>query len=216
MRKLSLYGLIIGFAIATVVSTSGCAKKTIVVVKNTQNTSVMPEFGTNENITIDWDQVKEDCKDALNQDDYPHGSYLDFAVHEEEKTIELIWPMTNDSNQEEAIDYGEAYIKAFNDAAAIQDFSIAKSTDDYYGGLWDTYRINLQVYAEKNIMNSENYYVNQIIDKGTDDAVLPQIMDIATSASDESATDKASTVKESSSKDKAQVDKTTEETTVKQ
>jgi|GEM_PF-502441 len=150
-------------------SVTGCAKRTIVVSQHDNN----PQGAIPKNIKIDWDQVKTDCESVLDKETYPHGSYLDFAVHDEQKVIELIWPMTEDANQLESLDYGKAYIRAFNDAVATQDPSYAFSTDSYYGGLWDKYGIDLQLYKESVILYPDKYFVNQVMDPGSNDPVLP-------------------------------------------
>ena len=81
--------------------------------------------------------------------------------------------MTEDANQLESLDYGKAYIRAFNDAVATQDPSYAFSTDSYYGGLWDKYGIDLQLYKESVILYPDKYFVNQVmIDAGAAGALM--------------------------------------------
>lgn len=151
------------FTILLMACLGGCKEKEIVVAKNQDE----PDFTIKEGIEIDWDQVMDDCEDYLNPDDYPYGSYLDFAVHEETASVELIWPLLPECPKEEAIEYAKAYIRAFNDACSTQDFGIAMSTEDYYGGYWDKNDIDLQVFWEKDIMEPDNYLINQVIPAGS-------------------------------------------------
>lgn len=152
-------------------SLTGCSWQRKIVVPKTANE---PDFSQKTDVTIDWDQVRDECEEILNDKDaYPHSSYIDFAVHDDQKVIELIWVMTNDANQLESLDYGKTLIKTFNDVVANQDFSIRKSSENDYGGLWDKYGIDLQLYREKSIMTPDNYFVNQIMDPGSNDPVLP-------------------------------------------
>jgi len=149
-------------------SLSGCAKRTIVVPVTG------PDLSIKDNIKIDWQQVRDDCENNLNDKSaYPHGSYIDCAVDETNKKITLIWVMTNDANQLESLDYAKTYIKTFNDVAKDQDFSITASTDDSYGGLWDRYSMDLELYREKDILTWQNYFVYQTMDAGSNDPVLP-------------------------------------------
>ena len=64
----------------------------------------------------------------------------------------------------------------FNDIVATQDFSIAKSSENYYGGLWDRYTLQLEIFKEEDLLFPEKYYVNQEIDPGANAPVLPQII----------------------------------------
>lgn len=156
---------------ATVPETDPSGNKIGETSAPTPNGGVNPDFSKQTNVSIDWDQVKSDTEDTLNKDDYPLGYYLDYAVHEDTKTIELIWPLLKEATVKDAVQYGRAYIKAFNDAARVQDFSIAPSSDTSYGGLWDKYTIKLQVYKNQDIMNPENYYVDQTIPAGSNQKV---------------------------------------------
>ena len=152
---------------------AGCTEPEIVTP---QSVGAEPDFQTKENIEIDWEQVQEDCQAALSKEDYPKGDYIDIDVERlDQNVIRLIWVLSNDATQVEALNYGPDYIKAFNDAAAVQDFSIKKSADGYYGGLWDKYTLELEIFTEGDIMKPENYYVNQIIDPGKNDPVIPVI-----------------------------------------
>ena len=64
----------------------------------------------------------------------------------------------------------------FNDVVATQDFSIAKSSEHYYGGLWDKYTLQLEIFKEEDLLFPQKYYVNQEMDPGSNDPVLPQIV----------------------------------------
>ena len=104
-----------------------------------------PIMSTMKNVSIDWDQVR------------------------------LIWPLDDKITQVEALEYGKAFIKTFNDVVATQDFSLAKSSENSYGGLWDKYKLELEVYNEADIMQPDLYYVNQYMEPGSNDPVIPQI-----------------------------------------
>jgi len=153
---------------ASMMMFTGCAERSV----TTPETG--PDLTVKKDIKIDWQQVRDECEDILNDTSaYPEGSYIDFAVDEDNKKITLIWVMTNEANQLDSLDYAKTYIKTFNDVARNQDFSIAASTDDYYGGLWDRYAMDLELYREKSIMTWQNYFVYQSMDAGSNDPVLP-------------------------------------------
>ena len=160
---------------AGMLSLSGCVERKIVVRQTQEET---PDFAIKEDIVIDWDEVRNECEAVLISDDFPHVEYIDFAVYEEDKIIRLILPLDEVITQIESLDYGTAYIKMFNDIVATQDFSYAKSGEDYYGGLWDEYNLILEVFKEEELVFPELYYINQDIPAGTHLPVEPQIRQI--------------------------------------
>lgn len=169
MKKTFKY-LCIVFALQGLLFTA-CAPKQLTVKRE-----MAPDTSIKTDVEIDYEQLKSECEELLNQDEYPLSSYIDFAIHEDEKVIELIWVLNEDATQVESLEYGKAYIKAFNDVYKTQDFSIAASGPDYYGGLWDKYDLDLQVFKESYIIKPDMYFINQYMKAGSNDPVLPQIM----------------------------------------
>ncbi|MDO4787576.1 MAG: hypothetical protein Q4A19_00245 [Johnsonella sp.] len=161
-------------AAAVMILGSGCAKRELVVP---QTIAIEPDFSIKENIQIDWFQVEDECYELLNAEEYPLVDQIDYVVFENEKIIRLILVLKNEANQIDALTYGAKYIKAFNDAIATQDFSVARSGEDYYGGLWDEYGLELEVYPLNEILSEDTsgYYVNQKMDPGANDPVVPLI-----------------------------------------
>ena len=171
MKKSIRYMLTIGLVVGMSALIAACGERKIVAPENEQ-----PYTEITEGIQIDWDQVNYDFTYAIDEA-YPEiSSYIDFEVIEDKKTIRLIWPLQNTATQLDAINNGAGYIKMFNDIVATQDFSIAKSSENYYGGLWDRYTLQLEIFKEEDLLFPEKYYVNQEIDPGSNAPVLPQII----------------------------------------
>jgi len=171
MKKSIRYMLTIGLVMGMSALLDACGERKIVAPENEQ-----PYTEITEGIQIDWDQVNYDFTYAIDEA-YPEiSSYIDFEVIEDKKTIRLIWPLQNTATQLDAINNGAGYIKMFNDIVATQDFSIAKSSENYYGGLWDRYTLQLEIFKEEDLLFPEKYYVNQEIDPGSNAPVLPQII----------------------------------------
>ncbi|MDO4939083.1 MAG: hypothetical protein Q4E54_03880 [Lachnospiraceae bacterium] len=160
---------IILFAAALSLSATGCVEREIVQENKVEN---IPDVTIKTDIEINWDQVMDDCEALLDPEEYPYGCYLDFAVHDDTNTTEIIWPLKSDCPVKEMPKYGEAFAKAFNDAISIQDFSVAQSSDDSYGGYWENHDMDVQVYYEKDIMEPKKYWVNQIIPAGSNDPII--------------------------------------------
>lgn len=169
--KSSLMFLLAGVAVFG----SGCTKRELVVP---QSMAIEPDFSLKDNIKVDWFQIEDDCYETLNQEEYPLLNQLDYVVFEDKNIIRLILVLKDEANQLDALTYGTAYIKAFNDAMATQDFSLARSGEGYYGGLWDKYGLELEVYPYSEILNEDTsgYYVNQAMDPASNDPVIPQII----------------------------------------
>jgi len=174
MKKFKKAALIFTLAAGVTCFITGCTEKEIV---KAQSSALEPDFKIKDNIVIDWEQAKEECQDALSKENYPQGDYIDVDIRraESQKIIRLIWVLSDDANQLEALQYGPAFIKAFNDAVAVQDFSIQSSNENYYGGLWDRYALELEIFRASDIMEPDNYYVNQAMDAGSNDPVIPII-----------------------------------------
>jgi len=152
---------------------AGCVQREIVV----NSVQSVPDMEIKEGIVIDWEQVMEDCEATLNQDEYPEGQYLDFAVDEENNVTKIIWPLKHGVSPETCVEYAAAYARAFNDVIATQDFGYALSTEDSYGGYWDKHDMDVQVYDETTIMEPSQYYVNQIIPAGSNEPIHVQVME---------------------------------------
>ena len=163
---------LIALCAAMALSVTGCKEKEIVVSGGGEE--FIPDVrGIPVDINdIDWDQIHEDMDAMLTKEDYPQGYYTDFAVYPDASQINLIWVLKDDASAEDAVAYGAAILKAFNDAYVNQDNTVAASTDKYYGGLWDKWEAVLQLYRNSDIMAEGSYYVNQVIAAGSGDAVV--------------------------------------------
>ena len=161
---------IIGFiSIIFALSAGACGNSDIVVRDSSMNKEVdEPVFETQKNITLDWTQIRDDAEEQFNDKTmYPMSDYIDMAFKESENKVLLIWSLSNDISDDEALAYGNEYIRAINDYAATQDFSIKKSSETSYGGLFDRYDLEVQLFRADDIMEDSKYIVNQVIKAGT-------------------------------------------------
>lgn len=164
--KRHIVGLI---SIVFALSTGACANSDI-VGKDTdlKKEANEPVFETQKNITLDWTQIRDDAEEQFNDKTlYPMSDYIDMAFKTDENRVLLIWSLSNDISDDEALAYGNEYIRGINDYAATQDFSIKKSSEDSYGGFFDKYDLEIQLFRADDIMEPSKYIVNQIIKAGT-------------------------------------------------
>ena len=154
-------------SIVFALSAGACANSDIVANKSMD--SDKPVFETRKNITLDWTQIRNDAEEQFNDKTlYPMSDYIDMAFKSDENKVLLIWSLSNDISDNEALEYGNEYIRAINDYAVTQDFSIEKSSEKSYGGLFKKYDLEIQLFREDDIMENSRYIVNQVIKAGTD------------------------------------------------
>ncbi|WLD86513.1 hypothetical protein QU660_08465 [Stomatobaculum sp. F0698] len=158
---------------------SACGQKRGTLTESAQASAAAeresaPDAVIHDDIKLDFDEAQSSCEELIQDaDEYPLSSYIDTVVDEDSKTITLIWPLKNEATEEDGVRYANELIRAFNDACADQDFSIARSTEESYGGLYQKYAVNIQVFREKDILAPELYLVSMTIPAGTNEAVVP-------------------------------------------
>ncbi len=158
---------------------SACGQKRGALTESAQASAAAeresaPDAVIHDDIKLDFDEAQSSCEELIQEEDeYTLSEYIDTVVDEDSKTITLIWPLKNEATEEDGVRYANALIRAFNDACADQDFSIARSTEDSYGGLYQKYAVNIQVFRDKDILAPEIYLVSMTIPAGSNEAVVP-------------------------------------------
>lgn len=165
---------LISLLAASSVMMTGCAKRSIEASVAAEIGGGDPDMEIHDDIVLDYDEAQESCEEVLtDEEEYPLNSYIDTFVDEEAKTVVLIWPLLNEATEKDGVKYANAFIRQFNDACADQDFSIARSTQDSFGGLYEKYSVNIQVFREEDMMDPDNYLVSMTIDPGQPQVVVP-------------------------------------------
>ena len=118
---------------------SGCAPKSNIVSPDSTEGTVagQPDFDAKDDVEIDWEQAKVDAEDIFTDTkEYPYSVDFHLLLQPEQKEIMLVWVVKDDLPSSEIAKYSEALVKGFNDMVSTQDFSIERSSDTSYGGLW--------------------------------------------------------------------------------
>ncbi|MBQ7534779.1 MAG: hypothetical protein IJT43_04080 [Stomatobaculum sp.] len=177
LRQLMVRGAVLMTVLAALAGLQACGKKgnlreSVVASLAAEET---PDTEIHEGIQLDFDEAQSTAEELVDDfaEEYPLNDYIDTYVDEERKIVNLIWPLQNEATEKDAVRYGTFLIKAFNDACAQQDFSIRVSDENYYGGLYEDYSINLQVFRGSDILKPENYLVSMIIPAGAREKVVP-------------------------------------------
>ena len=162
---------------AAAVGLGACGKKGSLKESVAQSLAAeeTPDTQIHEGIKLNFDEAQTTTEDLIADfaDEYPLNDYIDTYVDEERKIVNLLWPLKDEATEEDGVHYGIFLIKMFNDACADQDFSIRRSEENYYGGLYEDYSINIQVFRGKDILMPENYLVSMIIPAGAREKVVP-------------------------------------------
>ncbi len=173
--------LVMMFAVMTAaVLMSGCRKRDSILESVAAENPVLagaeqkPDVEIHDDIILDFDEVQSSAEELISDsEEYPLSSYIDTYVDEDRKQIWLIWPLKNEATEKDGVKYAEGLLRAFNDAAQEQDFSIALSSEDSYGGLYNRYDVNIQTFTENKILSGEDYYVSMTIPAGSGEKVVP-------------------------------------------
>ena len=159
---------VIVLSLVVAFSAAGCMGKSIVVPK----AQPAPASERPEEVVIDWNQVVSDCEDLLDKEEYPYGKAIDYMIDDEAGMIGLAWMVDDACTYDEAPAYATGFIKAFNDAIAIQNFDFAVSGENYYGGVFDLYGCEIYVFHEADQENPEKYLVAQVVAAGSNATIV--------------------------------------------
>lgn len=111
--------------------------------------------------------INETYATALDTSVYPYAQELFISVDEDNKLIDYTIIVQNDTTSDEAVEYSTTLLTMLNDYASSHDDSIAKSSDGYYGGVFDEYSALLTVATEDSVLTESDWLVCQTIDAGT-------------------------------------------------
>ncbi len=163
-------------AVTAALGMSACAKRGEVRESVAQSLAAeeTPDLEVHEGITLDFDEAQSTAEELIEDEEiYVLNDYIDTYVDQERHIVNLIWVLQDDATEEDAVKYGKFLVKAFNDACVQQDFSIRAGDDSSYGGLYDNYRINLQLFRGKDMLLPENYLVSMMIPEATHEEIVP-------------------------------------------
>lgn len=154
---------------------SGCTKSNIVNTTGAETKAGEPDFETKNDVTIDWPQVSEDAEAVFdNKNDYPYSESFSFHLEPKKKEIMLVWVVSDDLPNDEIQHYMDDLVKGFNDVVATQDFSIARSSETSYGGLWKDYGLYFGIAPASTQDDPETWYVSGNYAAGSN-FVLPDV-----------------------------------------
>lgn len=174
---------------------SGCAPKSNIVSPDSTEGTVagQPDFDAKDDVEIDWEQAKVDAEDIFTDTkEYPYSVDFHLLLQPEQKEIMLVWVVKDDLPSNQIAKYSEALVKGFNDMVATQDFSIERSSDTSYGGLWKTYGLSYGL-APESTQDDRGYLVYSGSYPAGTDFKLPSAEEIQKAVDSVEAADAAET-----------------------
>lgn len=150
---------------------SGCAPKSNIVSPDSTEGTVagQPDFDAKDDVEIDWEQAKVEAEDMFTDvNEYPYSVDFHLLLQPEQKEIMLVWVVKDDLPSSEIAEYSEALVKGFNDMVSTQDFSIERSSDTSYGGLWKTYGLSYGLAPESTQDDEDTWFISGSYPAGTD------------------------------------------------
>ena len=161
---------------------AGCTKSTIVT-----GGPVEPVFETRDDIVLDWGQIGDDLDEMfLENEEYPMAVSINYnAQVDGELSLNLM--VKEGTTPEEAVVFADAVVRALNDEAAIQDFSIEASTETTYGGFFDETNLHLIVMPDGMMESKSVWLVDMTIPAGSNEpiAAIEGATAMETTAADE-------------------------------
>lgn len=147
---------------------TGCTQSNI--VKPTGE--IEPNFNIVEGIELDHAQIKQDVADSFDDSDAAFKRGFEYEMDEKEN-LSLTISVAEGADPQEAAEFAAYLIRAFNDAAATQDFSYEKASDSSYGGYFNSHDIHVRVIPDVPELEESMWIVDQDIKAGENTPVTP-------------------------------------------
>ena len=125
------------------------------------------EDGPEEPETMfDWDQVDDEAGELFTDTDmYPLSVAMSYNCSEEEKTVKLLWILSNGTEEEEALAYATEMVKVFNDILAVQTTEFEFSKANTFGTVWEQFALEVQILTEDGtVVVDKSYKAGDAID----------------------------------------------------
>lgn len=124
------------------------------------------------NIVIDWDKCIEETKAELtNPEFFDFVPDIDINVDESNKRINFSIVVSDDTDPDIALDFGDTALRWLNNYAKFQDSSLKSGAKNYYGGIYDKYDVIIGIAPLSKISDSSQWFVFDGIAKGIQETV---------------------------------------------
>ena len=120
----------------------------------------------------DWDKAGDELNKNYKANEDSKVIGIGFAAEEGSALITFGVTVMDGTSSDEAVQLATEVVKAFNDEIVKQDSKIAKSSEGYYGGLFEEYGIDIKVSPESEKGDETKWLVNTMIQGGTNDPII--------------------------------------------
>lgn len=122
-----------------------------------------------EAVTIDFDKCIEDTTAELtDKSNFPYVEELRITVNQDDKKISFTAALQDGTDAEDARKFADTMIRRFHlTVTTFEDDSLKAPGKDYYGGLYDTYAIEIGVAPNSAVGDASKWWVIQDIPAGS-------------------------------------------------
>lgn len=149
------------FLILLIIPFSGCLDDgETTTVQNKSVNSTNYDLITPANMTVE--EIK-------NNEFHPYVRDLRITVNETNKKITFIAVLNDSTSPDVALDFADTFIRRYHAYASMEnrDNDWNASSKNYYGGLYDTYTIDIAIAPVSKASDRDYWWVDQIIYPGT-------------------------------------------------
>lgn len=191
LKEINKMKLLITTLLACTILLSGCSQtasseslenSTSVATSDTSSLSdyIEPQNIEKENelqqikFNIDFDTaIANVIKSVSNLEEFPFLEYITIEVDELFQEIYFGVSVLDGTDKTTATMFADTIIKMFNEECNLQDNAIKSSNQSYYGGLYDTYEMQINVAEKSKISRLEYWLVSERIPKATHNPIKP-------------------------------------------
>lgn len=166
MRK-KIFAAVLG---CVMMISAGCTQSNILRPEG----RVQPDFSIVTDVELDWEQINDDLMDYYeDSEEYPGLLTFNYVHKEEDKMIKAQLFVDDTVDGKKAASYASDMMKYLNDCIAIQNNSLAMSSDDSYGGFFDDYGFTVQVFPGDTKDDESTWLVDMTVAAGEHTPVTP-------------------------------------------
>jgi flagellar biosynthesis GTPase FlhF len=119
--------------------------------------------------------ISDTVAELMNTDYYPYVQDVSFSVDPDDKNITMMAVLNSSTNKRTALDFADTMIRRFSSNVVAHDGDYSMPSKNYYGSLFDTYKITIGVAPSSATDNPGRWYYSKVIYPGNHTQQGPHI-----------------------------------------
>lgn len=119
--------------------------------------------------------VTDTTSELMNKEYYPYVQDVSFSVDPDDKNITMMAVLNSSTNKRTALDFADTMIRRFSSNVVAHDGSYSMPSKDFYGSLFDTYKITIGVAPSSATDNPDRWYYSKVIYPGNHTQQGPRV-----------------------------------------